>query len=98
MPKGVSHVALSTGKKKYKEMCNFYRKILAPLGYYVFMEEEGVYFAMEPKGGFPDFWLYPGSTEIEKFDGNVAERGSKTHVAFYANSRKEVDDWYRVAM
>jgi len=98
MPRGLSHVALTTGKNNYKEMCNFYRKILPPICYYVFMETEGVHLAFETKGGPPDFWLYPGTTELEKFSGKIADAGEKTHVSFYANSRKEVDEWYKVAM
>ena len=96
--RGVSHVALTTGPQNYKVMRDFYINILHPVTYKVFMEKEGVYLAMSAKGGPPDFWLYPGTTEIDKFNGDNEKRGSKTHLAFYANSKKEVDEWYKNAM
>jgi hypothetical protein len=43
---------------------------------------------MELNGGSLDLWLYLGSSEIEKFNGDFAERGSTTQVAFHANSKK----------
>ena len=98
MPQGVSHVSLATGENNYKDMCEFYVNILKPVGYKVFMEKEGVFLGMSPKGGPPDFWLHPASKALEKFNGKVEERGPKTHIAFYANSRKQVDEWHQNAM
>jgi hypothetical protein len=95
---GLSHVSLATGTNNYKSMRTLYTKILAPVGYKVFMEEDGVFLGMSPKRGPPDFWLHSGTTEVSTFEGDVEKREGKTHVAFYASSRKQVDEWYKIAM
>jgi hypothetical protein len=94
----ISHVSLATGQKHFKEMRDFYISILAPLGYSVFMEEQGQYLGMGPKNAAPDFWLHCGGTEFDKFDGNVEKRAGKTHVAFQAGSITAVRDWYKNAV
>jgi hypothetical protein len=93
----VSHISLPTGKAHDKAMREFYKELLAPLGYKVYLEGEG-FFGMAPKNGGPDFWLHCGGTEFEAFDGNEEKRGGKTHVAFSASSQKAVVDWYKAAM
>jgi catechol 2,3-dioxygenase-like lactoylglutathione lyase family enzyme len=63
----------------------FYHTALAPLGYSLLMEfEEAAGFGIAPK---PDFWIGVGSTS--------APRG---HVAFRAESRKQVDAFYKAAL
>lgn len=79
-------------------MRDFYVSILAPLGYNVFIEEEGAYLGMAPKNGAPDFWLHCGGTEFDKFDGNVEKRDGKAHVAFQVSSTKDVHNWYKNAV
>jgi hypothetical protein len=91
MPVGLSHVSLTTGKDNFDTIRRFYTKTLPFLGYKIFMEKPGVYVAMQPQGGEPVFWLHPGHSGVEKWDGNVEGR-SKTHVAFHATSRNQVDD------
>ena len=94
----ISHISLPTGQKHFKEMRDFYLAVLAPLGYRVFMEEQGQFVGMGPKYGAPDFWLHYGGSEFDKFDGNVEKRDGKTHIAFEVNSTKAVYDWYKIAV
>ena len=63
----------------------FYRAALAPLGYAMIMEfDDAVGFGVPPK---PDFWI-----------GKAASGGPPIHVAFRAETRKEVDAFYKAAM
>jgi hypothetical protein len=94
----ISHVSLPTGPSHYKAMRDFYVSILAPLGYTVFMEKEDEVLGMGPKNAAPDFWLHCGGSELEEFDGDLENRGGKTHVAFQASSAKAVDAWYKLAV
>jgi len=94
----LSHVSLPTGQSNYKAMRDFYVAILTPLGYKIFMEHENQVLGMGPKNAAPDFWLHCGGTEFEKFGGNVEKRGGKTHIAFLANERCQIDKWYEAAM
>jgi len=62
----------------------FYAAALAPLGYTLLMEFDGdAGFGVAPK---PDFWIGQG------------EVGTHTHVAFRAESRRQVDDFYSAAI
>jgi len=94
----LSHVSLATGQSNFKAMRDFYVAILTPLGYRVFLEHENQVVGFGPKNAAPDFWLHCGGTEFTKFDGNVEKRGGKTHVAFLASSRGQIDTWYKAAM
>lgn len=93
----ILHVSLPTGQKHYKAMRDFYVTILAPLGYGIYYEKDE-FLGLGPKNGNPDFWLHAGSEEFSAFGGNVEKRGGKTHVAFEASSRKQVDEWYALAL
>jgi len=63
----------------------FYRAALAPLGYTLLMElgDDGG-FGVAPK---PDFWI-----------GHGTLGGSRSHVAFRAETRQLVDAFYEAAM
>lgn len=99
MPLG--HVSLATGPKHFKDMRDFYTAVLAPLGYTVFMQEDGKFCGLQINHN-PDFWLHCGGEDFTKLDPSVAGidegRRGRTHVAFSASSRKQVDEWYRHAM
>ena len=63
----------------------FYRAALAPLGYAVIMEfDDAVGFGVPPK---PDFWM-------GRADAGIAP----IHVAFRADTRAQVDAFYKAAM
>jgi len=63
----------------------FYRAALAPLGYAVLMEfEEFAGFGVAPK---PDFWIGAGSPNVPPI-----------HVAFRAETRAQVDAFYKAAI
>jgi catechol 2,3-dioxygenase-like lactoylglutathione lyase family enzyme len=63
----------------------FYRSALAPLGYTLLMEwEEFAGFGVAPK---PDFWIGQGKPNVPPI-----------HIAFRAESRAQVDAFYRSAM
>jgi catechol 2,3-dioxygenase-like lactoylglutathione lyase family enzyme len=71
---------------------NFYEKALAPLGYKVMMEIPKEFtggkvvlgFGVPPK---PDFWMQEGSPSTPRI-----------HIAFRADSRAQVDAFYRAAV
>ncbi|MEO8304194.1 MAG: VOC family protein [Betaproteobacteria bacterium] len=63
----------------------FYRAALAPLGYGMLMDGDGYAgFGVAPK---PDFWIGEGTPNTPPI-----------HVAFRAESRGEVDAFYKAAM
>jgi catechol 2,3-dioxygenase-like lactoylglutathione lyase family enzyme len=63
----------------------FYRAALAPLGYAVLMEfDDAVGFGVPPK---PDFWLARSKDAL-----------LPSHIAFRADSRKQVDTFHNAAM
>ncbi|MDQ6917219.1 MAG: VOC family protein [Pseudomonadota bacterium] len=63
----------------------FYRAALAPLGYTMLMEfEQFAGFGVAPK---PDFWVGQGKPNVPPI-----------HVAFRAESRTQVDEFYRAAI
>ncbi len=64
---------------------SFYRAALAPLRYTVIMElDDAAGFGIPPR---PDFWI--GKADLD---------GPSTHVAFHADSRAQVDAFYKAAM
>ena len=63
----------------------FYKAALAPLGYEPLMEsEDAAGFGVAPK---PDFWVGQGTPSV-----------SAVHVAFRADTRGQVDAFYRAAI
>jgi catechol 2,3-dioxygenase-like lactoylglutathione lyase family enzyme len=63
----------------------FYQAALAPLGYEAIMAfDDAVGFGVPPK---PDFWI-----------AKVALSATPVHVAFHADTRAQVDAFYRAAM
>ena len=63
----------------------FYQAALAPLAYELLMEfEQGVGFGVAPK---PDFWIGRGKPNVPAI-----------HVAFRADSRAQVDAFYKAAL
>jgi catechol 2,3-dioxygenase-like lactoylglutathione lyase family enzyme len=86
----IDHTGLNVSDpKKGRE---FYEKALAPLGYKVMMD-----FPKEQTGGImvlglgvppkPDFWVIEGEPNKPH-----------VHVAFRAESRKQVDEFYKAAL
>jgi len=71
---------------------SFYEAALAPLGYSVLMEIPKEHtggrtvlgFGVAPK---PDFWIVDG-----------APNEPRVHIAFRADNRKQVDDFYKAAL
>jgi catechol 2,3-dioxygenase-like lactoylglutathione lyase family enzyme len=67
------------------ESKRFYAAALAPLGYSLLMEfEQDAGFGVAPK---PDFWIGEGKPHVPP-----------VHVAFRAESRRQVDAFYRAAL
>jgi len=63
----------------------FYRAALAPLGYAVIMEfDDAAGLGVPPK---PDFWI-----------GKASQAGTPIHIAFRAESRAQVDAFYKAAI
>jgi len=80
----IAHVSINVSDfNKSKE---FYKKALKPLGYDVLMDlaEWNVAGLGEP--GKPDLWLHAGGAK------------QPTHVAFAANSKETVNDFYDAAI
>jgi catechol 2,3-dioxygenase-like lactoylglutathione lyase family enzyme len=70
----------------------FYEQALAPLGYRVLKEIPTEYTGGAVIFGMgvppmPDFWVHQGSPQTPRL-----------HVAFHADSRAQVDEFYRAAM
>lgn len=76
----------------FKKSKAFYQKALAPLGYTMLMEltpemtdgYEGAGFGVAPK---PDFWIGVGTPQKPH-----------VHIAFKAQTRKVVDEFYKAAL
>jgi len=101
----ISHVSLATGKTYFNAMRTFYLASLAPLGYSTYVDMAGYMVGLRQAGKGPDFWLHFGygngntvtDEETEK-DMEKEKSLGGTHVAFDAESRKKVDEWYDAAM
>jgi len=86
----LDHIGVSVSN--FSRSKEFYVRALAPLGYTLLMEvaaeltgnHDAVGFGVYPK---PDFWLGPG---------DISQRSM--HVAFRADSRKQVDAFYEAAI
>jgi hypothetical protein len=96
MPLG--HVSLPCGPSNYGEMREFYITTLATLGYRKFLEHDKAVIGFGRKHEGPDFWIHCGQKEFEKFDGTDKGKQGKTHVAFMAKTKADVDRWYASAM
>jgi catechol 2,3-dioxygenase-like lactoylglutathione lyase family enzyme len=86
----IDHTGVTVGNVAQSKA--FYQAALAPLGYCVLLELraadtggfEGVGFGAPPK---PDFWI-----------GSGRANEPRVHVAFRADSRAQVDAFYRAAL
>lgn len=79
----IAHATLQVGN--YKESKDFFQKILKPLGYSVKMEFGKA--AGFNDGKNTDFWI-----------SSKEEKVIKSHVAFEAKNKKEVDDFYKAGL
>ena len=78
----IDHISLNVSDAKASRV--FYESALAPLGYRVLMEFEGVYGLGSQAG--PHHWLVP------------AESPTPVHLALTAESTQQVDDFHRAAL
>jgi catechol 2,3-dioxygenase-like lactoylglutathione lyase family enzyme len=86
----IDHTGVDVSEPKRSR--HFYEQALAPLGYGVLME-----IPLQVTGGVvvlglgvppkPDFWLHEGTPQTPR-----------VHIAFRADNRKQVDDFYAAAM
>lgn len=82
----IDHIGLDVSHLQKSK--DFFAHALKPLGYGVFMQwEEWVGFAVGGEKGKPDFWI-----------GSGKPTGQSVHIAFRANTRKEVDAFYKAAL
>ncbi|HWE23099.1 MAG TPA: VOC family protein [Myxococcales bacterium] len=79
----IDHVMLHVND--YDRSKKFYANALKPLGYEVVMEMSRA--GGLGVGGKPDFWIDEG-----------VKPQSKTHIAFAAQTRKQVDQFYKEAI
>lgn len=86
-PSCISH--MSIGTNDYPRAKAFYDAVLATLGCKQIMEHPG---AVAYGRAFPEFWVQ------KPIDGRPASVGNGTHFGFMANSREEVDAFYRAAV
>ncbi len=106
----IGHVSLPTTPPTYKAMRDFYLATLAPLGYSLFMEQEGAFLGLQVCRD-PDFWLHCGgkpddtgaSPQLVDISLSAEENkkrlpGGRAHVAFAVKSQKLVGEWYRNAV
>lgn len=86
-PSCISHVSLGTNR--FGEAREFYIKVLGVLGCKIIMEHpDAAAFGKE----FPEFWIQA------PFDGKKAGTGNGVHVGFLANSKAEVEAFFKAAM
>ena len=79
----IDHMGISVSKMTRSKA--FYRAALAPLGYDVLMEwDTFAGFGVAPK---PDFWIAEGTPNVPPI-----------HVCFRADTRAQVDAFYKAAM
>ncbi|KAJ4327170.1 hypothetical protein N0V84_002432 [Fusarium piperis] len=97
---GIGHLGLPVGDH-YVEMRDFYKAILAPLGYIMKMEADygHPFCGFGVEGAGTDFWLGGGCKGgLQKYDGKLEGRVAPIHVAFNGKSREHVDEWYEAAI
>jgi len=78
------HIGITT--TNLKALRDWYHQALTPLGYEVKYEEDGLYCGLGPADSI-NVWLKQGDSAT----GNV-------HLAFTADNRKTVDEFYAAAM
>jgi catechol 2,3-dioxygenase-like lactoylglutathione lyase family enzyme len=85
----IDHIAIITFD--FQKTVSFYEAILSTLGYkklMIIQGDEAVGFGNQ----HPSFWIHHASTS------NEASPRIGTHIAFVANSRQKVDEFYRTAL
>ncbi|OSI12800.1 VOC family protein [Neisseria canis] len=88
-PSILSHVSLGTNR--FDEAVAFYDRVLATLNICrVFDLSE--YQAMAYGRAYPEFWI------TRPCDGQKAETANGVHIAFFAATAEEVDDFYQAAL
>jgi catechol 2,3-dioxygenase-like lactoylglutathione lyase family enzyme len=85
---------MSVNVRDFDKSKNFYMKALAPLGITLAMEYK--HFAGFGRGGKPEFWTSAGPTDFQKEEH--LRFITPGHVCFAAQSRAEVDAFYRAAL
>lgn len=87
MHPAIHHVSL--GSNCFEQAAVFYDKVLATVGVRRVVDYPG-------GAGYgktvPEFWLQ------RPIDGNAATVANGSHVGFFANSKREVDDFYNAAI
>lgn len=85
-PSILSHVSIGTNR--FEDAVAFYDKVLATIGCRRVMEHaEAVAYGR----AYPEFWVQA------PLDGSPATTGNGSHFGFFASSRNEVDEFFRVA-
>jgi catechol 2,3-dioxygenase-like lactoylglutathione lyase family enzyme len=92
MTNTIDHIGINVSD--YARAKQFYAHALAPLGISLLME-------FGPAGGFgrgqkPEFWIGSGRQEFQT--EAQAKNISPVHVCFTAESRAQVDDFYKAAL
>lgn len=88
-PSILSHVSLGTNR--FEEAVAFYDKVLASLGIgrtLDLSEHQAVAYGR----AYPEFWIQAPC------DGQPAQTANGVHIAFYAETREEVDAFYQAAL
>jgi catechol 2,3-dioxygenase-like lactoylglutathione lyase family enzyme len=86
-PSIISHVSLGTNR--FPEAKAFYERVLHTLGCRIIMEHPG---AAAFGKAYPEFWI------AKPFDNEAASVGNGAHVGFMAQSKAEVDAFYKEAV
>ena len=86
-PSIMSHVSLGTND--FPAAREFYVRVLGTLGCRIIMEHEG---ATAFGKAYPEFWIQT------PFDGKAASCGNGVHVGFLAQSKAEVDAFFKEAI
>ena len=83
----IDHVGIEVSN--YQKAKQFYENALAPIGYKLIMEVEGFAgFGLDlSEGPIATLWLHKGNNP-----------SFKTHIAFTAKNRAEVDEFYNAAI
>lgn len=88
-PSILSHVSLGTNR--FEEAVAFYDKVLSSLGIgrtLDLSEHQAVAYGR----AYPEFWIQAPC------DGQPAQTANGVHIAFYAETREEVDAFYQAAL
>ncbi len=86
-PSIMSHVSIGTNN--VDKALAFYDKVLATIGAVRILEHpQAVAYGRQ----YPEFWVHP------PHDGGKASVGNGTHFGFFAASKSQVDEFYKVAL